>query len=185
VARAVPALSLVGLLFVGCAAKPVARQPLVVQTETIDEASFSPSIEVISQLSPTTDVALSPEVEGRVVKILATQGPRVRAGQPILVLDNVQQSASLDASIAEAAIAAAESRMRPILMMAIASLAGFLPLVVATTAGANSQQSLGSVIFGGLLVATVLSLGLVPPFYVVIKNLEARWFPEAMQETPA
>ncbi len=37
--------------------------------------------------------------------------------------------------------------MRPILMTAIASLAGFLPLVVATTAGANSQQSLGTVIF--------------------------------------
>jgi HAE1 family hydrophobic/amphiphilic exporter-1 len=34
------------------------------------------------------------------------------------------------------------------------------------------------VIFGGLLVATVLSLGVVPPFYVVIKNLERRWFGE-------
>ena len=35
------------------------------------------------------------------------------------------------------------------------------------------------------LVATVLSLGVVPPFYVVIKNLEARWFREAKQETSA
>ena len=51
-----------------------------------------------------------------------------------------------------------------------------LMLVVATTAGANSQQSLGTVIFGGLLVATVLSLGVVPPFYVAIKHLEERWF---------
>lgn len=101
-ARAVPALSLVGLLLVGCAAKPAARQPLVVQTEAIGEASFSPAIEVISQLSSTTDVALRPEVDGRVVKILATQGQRVKAGQPILVLDNVQQTASLDASKAEA-----------------------------------------------------------------------------------
>ena len=33
-------------------------------------------------------------------------------------------------------------------------------------------------IFGGLLVATVLSLGVVPPFYVAIKNLEERWFGE-------
>ena len=72
------------------------------QTETIGEASFSPSIEVVSQLSSTTDVALSPEVDGRVVKILATQGQRVKAGQPILVLDNVQQSAALDAAKAEA-----------------------------------------------------------------------------------
>ncbi len=101
-ARAVPALSLVGLLLVGCAAKPVARQPLVVQAETIGEASFSPSIDVISRLESTTDVALRPEVDGRVVKILASQGQQVKAGQPILVLDNVQQSAALDASKAEA-----------------------------------------------------------------------------------
>lgn len=100
--RAVPALTSLALLLAACGAKPVARQPLVVQTETIGEASFSPSIEVVSQLSSTTDVVLSPEVDGRVVKILATQGQRVKAGQPILVLDNVQQSASLDASKAEA-----------------------------------------------------------------------------------
>ena len=100
--RAVPALSFVALLLVACGSKPQARQPLAVQTETIGEASFSPSIEVISQLSSTTDVALKPEVDGRVVKILVTQGQRVKAGQPILVLNNVQQSAALDASKAEA-----------------------------------------------------------------------------------
>ena len=100
--RAFPALSFVALLLVACGSKPEARQPLAVQTETIGEASFSPSIQVISQLSSTTDVALKPEVDGRVVKILVTQGQRVKAGQPILVLDNVQQSAALDASKAEA-----------------------------------------------------------------------------------
>ncbi|MCP9911583.1 efflux RND transporter periplasmic adaptor subunit [Cyanobium sp. BA20m-p-22] len=100
--RAVPALSFVALLLVACGSKPQARQSLAVQTETIGEASFSPSIQVISQLSSTTDVALKPEVDGRVVKILVTQGQRVKAGQPILVLDNVQQSAALDASKAEA-----------------------------------------------------------------------------------
>jgi RND family efflux transporter MFP subunit len=101
--KAVAAFSFLGLLWLGgCAAKQASRPPLVVQTETIGEADFSPSIEVISQLSSTSDVALRPEVDGRVVKILATQGQRVKAGQPILVLDNVQQSASLDASKAEA-----------------------------------------------------------------------------------
>jgi len=94
----------------------------------------------------------------------------------ILIVEVAEQHVANGMSFAEAAISAAESRMRPILMTAIASLAGFLPLVVATTAGANSQQSLGTVIFGGLLVATVLSLGVVPPFYVVIKQLEERWF---------
>ena len=99
----------------------------------------------------------------------------------ILIVEVAEQHLEEGMGVVEAAIAAAESRMRPILMTAIASLAGFLPLVVATTAGANSQQSLGTVIFGGLLVATVLSLGVVPPFYVAIKRLEQRWFPEEVQ----
>jgi len=103
----------------------------------------------------------------------------------ILIVEVAEQHVANGMSFTEAAISAAESRMRPILMTAIASLAGFLPLVVATTAGANSQQSLGTVIFGGLLVATVLSLGVVPPFYVVIKNFEARWLPDATPETTA
>jgi len=94
----------------------------------------------------------------------------------ILIVEVAEQHVEAGMEVSQAAIAAAESRMRPILMTAIASLAGFLPLVVATTAGANSQQSLGTVIFGGLLVATVLSLGVVPPFYVAIKRLEERWF---------
>ena len=104
----------------------------------------------------------------------------------ILIVEVAEQHLEEGMGVKEAAMAAAESRMRPILMTAIASLAGFLPLVVATTAGANSQQSLGTVIFGGLLVATVLSLGVVPPFYVLIKNLEARWFgPSARESTEA
>ncbi|WP_050757126.1 efflux RND transporter periplasmic adaptor subunit [Cyanobium sp. PCC 7001] len=91
------------LLVAGCATKPTAsRQPLQVQVATLAEASFSPAIEVMSRLSSTTDVALRPEVDGQVVKILARQGQQVQAGQPILVLDNVQEAAALDASRAEA-----------------------------------------------------------------------------------
>ena len=48
--------------------------------------------------------------------------------------------------------------------------------MLANGAGAQSQQSLGTVIFGGLVVATVLSLGVVPPVYVLVKNLEQRLF---------
>jgi RND family efflux transporter MFP subunit len=96
-------LPLLGLIaLAGCGAKPPARPPLVVQVETIGEASFSPTIEVVSVLASTTDVTLRPEADGRVVKILATQGQRVKAGQPILVLDNVQPRAELNSSVAEA-----------------------------------------------------------------------------------
>ena len=100
--RGLLTLSLPLLLITGCGGKPPARAPLSVQVEAIGEAEFSPSIEVISQLSSTTDVALRPEIDGRVVKILVSQGQQVKAGQPVLVLDNVQQTAELNASKAEA-----------------------------------------------------------------------------------
>ncbi len=100
----------------------------------------------------------------------------------ILIVEVAEQHLEEGLSPTEAVVASAESRLRPILMTAIAALAGFLPLVVANGAGAQSQQSLGTVIFGGLVVATVLSLGVVPPFYVVIKGLEARWFGPNQQD---
>ena len=100
----------------------------------------------------------------------------------ILIVEVAEQRLEQGKSATEAVIESAESRLRPILMTAIAALAGFLPLVVANGAGAHSQQSLGTVIFGGLVVATVLSLGVVPPFYVVIKGLEARLFNQKQQD---
>ena len=103
VRRLRPFLALLGLVALGgCGSKPPAREPLSVQVERIGEAAFSPGIEVVSRLESTSNVAMRPEADGRVVKILATQGQRVRAGQPIIVLDNVQETASLNASKAEA-----------------------------------------------------------------------------------
>ncbi len=99
--RFLPLLPLM-LVLSACGSKPPGRQPLNVQVEAIGDAEFNPSIEVISRLESTTDVALRPEIDGRVVKILATQGQRVKAGQPIIVLDNVQESASVNAASAQA-----------------------------------------------------------------------------------
>ena len=102
VRRLRPFLALLALVALGgCGSKPPAREPLSVQVERIGEAAFSPGIEVVSRLESTSNVAMRPEADGRVVKILATQGQRVKAGQPILVLDNVQETASLNASKAE------------------------------------------------------------------------------------
>jgi len=61
-------------------------------------------------------------------------------------------------------------------MTSFAALVGFFPLVVASGAGANSRHSLGTAVFGGLLVSTFLSLLFVPVLYVVIKSLEANFF---------
>jgi RND family efflux transporter MFP subunit len=95
-------MALLGLLVLaGCGSKPQAREPLSVRVAPIGEASFSPGIDVVSRLESTSNVAMRPEADGRVVKILATQGQRVKAGQPIIVLDNVQETAQLNASKAE------------------------------------------------------------------------------------
>ena len=91
------------LLITGCGAKQEAKRPLpLVQVAEIGQASFSPGIDVVSQLESVTDVVLKPETNGKVVKILVKQGEKVRQGQVLLVLDNVQPARRLDASIAEA-----------------------------------------------------------------------------------
>jgi HAE1 family hydrophobic/amphiphilic exporter-1 len=89
----------------------------------------------------------------------------------ILIVEFANQSREQGMTIAQAALHAAEQRFRPILMTASAALVGFFPLVVASGAGSASRWSLGTAVFGGLLVATVLSFLLVPVLYVVIKNL--------------
>ena len=75
---------------------------LSIQTIRISEANFSPAIEAISPLESTTNVAVKPQIDGTVVEILAAAGQQVKAGQVILVLDNVQQSAALAAARNEA-----------------------------------------------------------------------------------
>jgi HAE1 family hydrophobic/amphiphilic exporter-1 len=72
-------------------------------------------------------------------------------------------------SIMEAAIGAARVRFRPILMTALTTGLGALPLVIATGAGAAARQSLGTSVFGGMLVATVLGVFMIPVFYVAVQ----------------
>ncbi|WP_081717033.1 efflux RND transporter permease subunit [Leptolyngbya sp. Heron Island J] len=74
-------------------------------------------------------------------------------------------------SIAKAAMEAAIARLRPILMTALSTLIGIFPLMVATGAGSASCQSIGTAVFGGILVATFLSLFVVPVLYIVINTL--------------
>ena len=93
--------SSVVLTLSGCGTKPT-KTFLSIQTSSIKTATFSPTIEAISPLESTSNVEVKPQIDGTVVQILATAGQPVKAGQVILVLDNVQQSAALDAARSEA-----------------------------------------------------------------------------------
>jgi hydrophobic/amphiphilic exporter-1 (mainly G- bacteria), HAE1 family len=92
------------------------------------------------------------------------------AKNAILVVEFANHLHEQGMSYTRAAVKAGEERLRPILMTSFAALLGFLPLVLSTGAGASSRWSLGTALFGGLLVATFLSLFLVPILYILIKS---------------
>jgi HAE1 family hydrophobic/amphiphilic exporter-1 len=95
----------------------------------------------------------------------------------ILIVEFANQLRDQGLSITKAAIEASEQRLRPILMTALSTLLGIFPLAIATGAGAGSRQSLGTAVFGGMFVATFLSLFVVPILYIVINNLRDRFKP--------
>ena len=95
----------------------------------------------------------------------------------ILIVEFANQLRDEGLPIVKAAIEAAQFRMRPILMTAISTLSSIFPLVIATGAGAGSRQSLGTAVFGGMFVATFLSLFVVPILYIIVKSLRDRLVP--------
>ena len=68
-------------------------------------------------------------------------------------------------SVAEAVREGAEARLRPILMTALVASLGFVPMAIATGAGAEVQKPLATVVIGGLIVSTVLKLLVLPMLY--------------------
>jgi len=89
----------------------------------------------------------------------------------ILIVEFANQLRAQGLPIVKAAIEASQERLRPILMTALSTLLGIFPLVIASGAGAGSRQSLGTAVFGGMLIATFLSLFMVPILYISIKSL--------------
>ena len=67
--------------------------------------------------------------------------------------------------VVEAAQQAAKTRLRPVLMTALTDLIGFLPMAVATSAGAEVQQPLATVVIGGIITSTLLTLLVLPALY--------------------
>ncbi|RCJ38443.1 RND transporter [Nostoc punctiforme NIES-2108] len=93
------------------------------------------------------------------------------AKNAILVVEFANQLHEQGMSYTRAAVKAGQERLRPILMTSFAALLGFLPLVISQGAGASSRWSLGTALFGGLMLSTFLSLFLVPILYILVKSL--------------
>jgi multidrug efflux pump len=83
----------------------------------------------------------------------------------ILIVEFANQLRDAGRSVEEAVLESAALRLRPILMTSISTVAGAMPLVLASGAGSVSRFSIGVVIVSGVLIATILTLFVVPAFY--------------------
>ncbi len=93
------------------------------------------------------------------------------AKNAILIVEFARQGEAAGATPREAAIQAATTRLRPILMTSLAFLFGVLPLVTAVGAGAEMRQDLGTAVFFGMFGVTLFGLLFTPVFYVVVSGL--------------
>lgn len=103
------------------------------------------------------------------VGLLTTGG--LSAKNAILIVEYAHQFRLHGQSLLKSAQAAASLRFRPIVMTSLAFLLGVLPLMQAQGAGAASQQSIGTGVFGGTVFATTLGLIMVPTFFVLISYI--------------
>ena len=112
------------------------------------------------------------------VNILAQIGFVVLIGlaakNAILIVEFARQNEEHGEDRFQAATEAARVRLRPILMTSFAFILGVLPLVIATGAGAEMRQSLGTAVFFGMIGVTIFGLIFTPVFYVVVRKFAAK-----------
>ena len=117
-------------------------------------------------------------LRGMSIDVLAQIGFVVLVGlaakNAILIVEFARQAEQQGASAGEAAVRAARTRLRPILMTSFAFILGVAPLVVATGAGAEMRQSLGTAVFSGMLGVTGFGLLFTPVFYTVVRRIGSR-----------
>jgi HAE1 family hydrophobic/amphiphilic exporter-1 len=92
----------------------------------------------------------------------------------ILIVEFAEQLRHRGMPLVEAAIEAARIRLRPILMTSFAFILGVVPLVVATGAGSKGRHSVGTTVFGGMIMSTILNLFFIPVLYLVIEGSRER-----------
>jgi multidrug efflux pump len=92
----------------------------------------------------------------------------------ILIVEFANQLREQGLSIQQAAIEACRLRFRPIMMTALSTILGVMPLAFATGAGATSRVAIGMAVMGGMFVSTFLSLYIIPVFYVIATSIQSR-----------
>jgi HAE1 family hydrophobic/amphiphilic exporter-1 len=89
----------------------------------------------------------------------------------ILIVEFAEQLQRRGMALFDAAVEAARLRLRPILMTSFAFILGVLPLVFATGAGSAGRHSVGTTVFGGMIISTLLNLFIIPILYVIVRSM--------------
>lgn len=97
------------------------------------------------------------------------------AKNAILIVEFAVANYRRGLSIAESALQASRLRFRPIVMTALAFIVGCLPLWTATGAGSSSRRILGTVVIGGMVLATLIGILMVPVTFAVVESLSLRF----------
>lgn len=110
------------------------------------------------------------------------------AKNAILIVEFAKERVDAGMNVLEATIEASKLRLRPIIMTSLAFILGIIPLMLSTGAGAISRQTIGWTVFGGMVIATLIGIFVVPVLYILItkfaygkkklEELEANYKPE-------
>jgi len=106
------------------------------------------------------------------------------AKNAILIVEFAVQRRTEGQNAVDAVINAAKTRLRPILMTSIAFIAGLMPLVFSSGAGAGSRHSLGTAVVGGMIVSTVVNLIVIPAMYIIVDDIGANLRALTKRATP-
>ena len=93
------------------------------------------------------------------------------AKNAVLIIEFAKDLQAQGRSVLQAALEAAHLRFRPILMTSLSFIAGVVPLAIASGASSASQRAIGTGVIGGMVVGTVLSVFLVPVFFLVVRSI--------------
>ena len=93
------------------------------------------------------------------------------AKNAILIVEFAKERVDLGLDVVKATMEAVKLRLRPIIMTSLAFILGIIPLMFSAGAGAISRQTIGWTVFGGMLIATLLAIFVVPVLFVIITRL--------------